>query len=265
MAKRPAAGVERILNLVPSRNTETDWAFATALQANVAAAAAPPPSVDLRAAWWDIGDQERTGSCVGWAAADGVARYHFVKAGRLTKSKKLSPRFVWMASKETDTLTTRPESFIEEAGTMLKAAADIMRKYGTALETALPFHIATNLFLGRGDTFYADAAMRKIASYFNLRKNINDWKQWLASEGPILAGFSVDNAWSSVGANGMVGDFQPGTVRGGHAIAIVGYRADGRFIVRNSWGTGWGHNGFAYVTPNYIAAAFFNESYGVKL
>jgi hypothetical protein len=59
--------------------------------------------------------------------------------------------------------------------------------------------------------------------------------------------------------------FHPDTVRGGHAICIVGYRADGRFIVRNSWGTAWGDEGFGYLHPGYIKSAFFDESYGVTL
>jgi len=54
-------------------------------------------------------------------------------------------------------------------------------------------------------------------------------------------------------------------VRGGHAVALVGYRADGRFIVRNSWGTSWGDHGFAYPSETYINAAFYTESYGVTL
>ena len=58
---------------------------------------------------------------------------------------------------------------------------------------------------------------------------------------------------------------EPDTVRGGHAICIVGYRSDGRFIVRNSWGPTWGVNGFGYLHPDYIAAAFYDESYGVTL
>jgi C1A family cysteine protease len=41
--------------------------------------------------------------------------------------------------------------------------------------------------------------------------------------------------------------------------------ASGRFIVRNSWGTGWGDDGFGYVTPAYIAAGFFDESYGISV
>jgi len=98
--RRATAKVERICNLMPSRDTEKDWRFEHAVEANAIAAprAALPTSVDLRAAWWDIGDQESTGSCVGWGSTDGVARYHFVKAGRLAKTEKLSPRCTWMAS-----------------------------------------------------------------------------------------------------------------------------------------------------------------------
>ena len=57
----------------------------------------------------------------------------------------------------------------------------------------------------------------------------------------------------------------------GHAVALVGYadNADfaggGYFIVRNSWGTSWGVNGFGYLHPDYITAAFYDESYGVTL
>ena len=168
MATTPHTRLEahRICNVVPSRNTENDWRFEHAVAANAVAAppATLPASVDLRAPWWDIGDQESTGSCVGWGSTDGVARYHFVKAGRLAQSAKLSPRYTWMASKETDTITTRPETFIEEAGTMLKAAVDILRNYGAVPEALLPFHIATNLYLGHENTFYATAATRRIAS-----------------------------------------------------------------------------------------------------
>ena len=49
----------------------------------------------------------------------------FVKAGRLSQTTPLSPRFVWMASKETDPFITRPTTFIETEGTSVKAALDI--------------------------------------------------------------------------------------------------------------------------------------------
>jgi Papain family cysteine protease len=257
----------RICNLVPSKGTETDWGMVDAVAGNaLGAVTAPPSSVDLRAAWWAIDDQEDTGSCVGWATAEGVVRYHMVKAGSLAKNVQLSPRFVWMGSKETDQYTTRAETFIEGAGTSLKAAMDIVRKYGAVTMDLLPFHIVTKMYVGNENAFYTMAAQRKIASYFNLHRDLNQWKTWLATQGPILAGLSVDRTWDNAGATGgNIDVFMPNTVRGGHAVAIVGYTASGRFIVRNSWGTVWGDHGFGYVSAAYIAAGFFDESYGVTL
>jgi C1A family cysteine protease len=270
MAKKTSKSREahRVCNVVPSRKTETDWHMKHAVQAGAIKAppATLPANVDLRASWWDIGDQESTGSCVGWGSTDGVARYHFVKAGRLGKKEKLSPRFTWMGSKETDEFVDRPETMIEEAGTSLKAAVDVLRKYGAVPETLLPFHITSAMYGGNEDTFYATAATRKILSYFNLKRNFTRWRGWLAAHGPILVALSVDATWDGATATGgLLDTFQPATVRGGHAVCLVGYRSDGRFIVRNSWGTLWGDNGFAYASEAYIKGAFFTESYGVTV
>ena len=258
---------ERICNVEPSRGTDKDWTYQDSISGGaLRALAAPPASVDLRKSWWQINDQEDTGSCVGWATADGVVRYHMVKATRLPKNQLLSPRFVWMASKETDEFTARADTFLEGAGTSLKAAMDIVRKFGAVKEALLPFHIVTKMHIGAENAFYTEAAQRKVAAYFNLQRNLNQWKQWLSTNGPILAALSVDQTWDNATATGgNIDVFMPNTARGGHAIAIVGYLASGRFIVRNSWGTGWGDRGFGYVTPAYIAAGFFDESYGVTL
>ncbi len=264
--KTAASFVDRICNLVPSRDTVEDWTFTDALSAGaVGAPAALPPKVDLRQTWWTINDQSTTGSCVGWATADGVMRYQLVQANRLQKTQLLSPRFVWMASKETDEFTRRPETFIEGAGTSLKAAMDIVRKYGNVLMTDLPFNLNTLMFTGNDNTFYANASTRKAANYFNLGKNLTQWKSWLAGTGPILAGLNVDATWDNAATTaGKLDTFQPTTTRGGHAICIVGYTAD-RFIIRNSWGTGWGDKGFGYASPSYINYGFFAESYGITL
>src|SRR5262245_6822853 len=101
-ARRSTAGdlpvTRRICNLVPSRDTEQDWQFSDAVGAQLLAVApVVPNTVDLRQPWWPVGNQEATGSCVGWAVAEGVMRYHFVTAGRLGQDEHLSPRYVWMS------------------------------------------------------------------------------------------------------------------------------------------------------------------------
>lgn len=253
----------RILNCVPSQATERDWTIRTAAASGaVRAAAAPPPAKDLRASWWGIGDQGDTGSCVGWACADSLLRWHFVKAGRLAQDKKLSVRFTWMAAKETDEFTSAPTAFIESDGTSLKAALDVSRKYGSVLDSVLPFG-SGRLYAKETDVFYATAARGKIMSYFNLGLDLTAWRRWLATQGPILTRLDVDDTFYDAPTSGKLKKYKPSTADGGHAVAFVGYTKD-HFIVRNSWGTGWGDKGFAYASNAYAKAAF-TEAYGAIL
>jgi len=102
------------------------------------------------------------------------------------------------ASKETDEYTLRPESFVEEAGTSLKGAMDVCRKFrgGHPRHASLQDH-HLDVLRGGENAFYAAAAQLRIASYFNLRKNLNQWQSWLAAHGPILAGLNVDQTWTT--------------------------------------------------------------------
>lgn len=256
--------VKRILNALPSQDQAQDWLLRHARDAGVHdVAAAVPARKDLREVWWKIGDQGETGSCVGWASADAVLRWHFVKAGLIAKTDRLAPRFQWMAAKETDAFTTQPTTFIESDGTSPKAALDIARKYGAVKDTVLPF-ASGRLYPGDVKSFYATAAKLKIKSYFNLGVDLAAWKAWIATNGPVLTRLDVDATWDdATTTKGNLDLYKPKTARGGHAVAFVGYTAD-RFIVRNSWGTTWGDKGFAYASSAYAQAAF-TEAYGVAV
>jgi hypothetical protein len=271
--------IPRILNCIPSRGPEKDWLFEHAVGAGlvaptaapvvsgsavVAPSAAPAPgTIDLRESWWTVGDQLATGSCVGWAMADSVLRWHFVKANRFPPDQRLSARFIWMAAKETDKIVSQPTTFIELEGTSLKAALDIARKFGAVSDTVLSFN-SGQLYPEDRRTFYAMAAQLKINSYFNLGLDPANWRTWLAGNGPILTRLDVDAAWDNATASrGNLDVYQPTTAHGGHAVALVGYTSE-RFIVRNSWGAGWGDQGYAYASLAYAQAAFL-EAYGVVI
>jgi hypothetical protein len=259
-----AIAVPRILNCVPSIDADHDWRIEHAVAAGLVAAVPIPAAKDLREAWWKIGDQGATGSCVGWATADSVLRWHFVKAGKIQKSEQLSPRFIWMAAKETDEFVTQPTTFVESEGTSLKAALDIGRKYGALKDSVLPFASGA-LFQGKAQALYAIAAQLKIASYINLGRDPATWRQWLATNGPILTRLNCDTAWMQAKqTGGVLTTYDPMSNLGGHAVALVGYDQT-RFIVRNSWGTTlWGDAGFGYASNAYAGAAF-TEAYGVTV
>ena len=276
MATRKSGKPPYILNCLPSPKPEKHWTLDTAEQAGIADVAKPAKAAkgmaaaavasDLREAWWKVGDQGDTGSCVGWGAADAVLRWHFVKAGKLAKTERLSVRYLWMAAKETDQYTTRPTSFVESDGTWLTAALGIAQKFGVVTDKVLPFKLGggSQMYTGSANTFYALAAQRRIASYFNLGRDLNAWRNWLATKGPILTRLDVDNAFMQATATkGKLTSYTAGSGLGGHCVALVGY-INGAFIVRNSWGTGWGDKGFAHAADTYAQPAF-TEAFGVVL
>jgi hypothetical protein len=262
VAKRGPNVGKFILNCEPSTHVETDWGYEDAVQAGAVTAVRPPASKDLRSSSWKIRNQGKTGACVGFATASGVLRWHFFEAGWLKGTDRPSPRFVWMANKETDQITSFPTTFIEPAGTQTKVALEVARKYGCVLEEDLP--MTGDLSSLSTAAFYTKAAKLRIASYHNLGRSLRAWRSWIANQGPILTRLGVDKTWDRATANkGVLGEYQPDTVRGGHAVSLVGYAKDD-FIVRNSWGTGWGDQGFAYALNAYAEDAF-TEAYGAVL
>ncbi len=113
-------------------------------------------------------------------------------------------------------------------------------------------------------TFYARASKLRISSYHSIGRNLKYWRHWLAFNGPILTRLGVDRTWDQATQNkGLLDKFVPNTIRGGHAVCLVGYTKD-HFIVRNSWGKEWGDKGFAYAS-NEFAKAAFTETYGATI
>lgn len=255
-----------ILNCVPSQNTEEDWTIADGNDGElIDFTQTLPRAVDLREDWWDIRDQGQTGACVGFATADSVLRWYYVQRGLIGKQDLPSPRFIWMANKETDGITTYPTSFLERAGSSTRDAMSVAKKYGCVLESSLPMTDGYPLSRASLTAFYSDAARRRIHNYRNLYRTQPDrldaLKRWLAQRGPVLTRLNVDESWrKATTAKGKLDVYKPYPGAGGHAVALVGYTED-HFIVRNSWGTSWGDDGFAYASYAYTRAAF-TEAYG---
>ena len=96
-----------------------------------------------------------------------------------------------------------------------------------------------------------DAAKRKVTSYQRVA-DFNGVIDALASGYPVVVGFTVYSSFesNSVAKTGVMPypNISTERVLGGHAVLIVGYNKNRNvFIVRNSWGTGWGDGGYFYM------------------
>ena len=78
-------------------------------------------------------------------------------------------------------------------------------------------------------------------------KNVAAVKAQLAAGNAVYWAMLVDNNFQALtGMQVWKGPLQPGA--GGHAMALAGYDDTlNAFIIRNSWGTDWGNNGYGYI------------------
>ncbi len=222
-----------------------------------------PDEMDLREDWWKVGNQRRTGSCVGWAVGDALLRWHFVNEGLIVQDEKISVRYVWMASKETDRFNKYPTTFVERSGTKISDALKVAVKFGVALDALLPFDSGYLYSQGKEKDFYRETAKLKISEYKPVARSTFLLKQWLCFQGPIATRLDVDDTfWRAGLTDGILEKYEKPSEKQGHAVAIVGYTPE-HFIIRNSWGTEkWGDDGFGYATYNYVKDAF-TEFFGV--
>ena len=73
--------------------------------------------------------------------------------------------------------------------------------------------------------------------------DVSQRKQYLAWVGPMIAVFAVYDDFFSY--TGGVYTHLTGALAGYHCVEVIGYNDLGGFwICKNSWGTGWGENGF---------------------
>ena len=106
------------------------------------------------------------------------------------------------------------------------------------------------------DQSYQEALKHQVTSYQRVPQLLNQIKGCLAHGFPVVFGFTVYDSFESeeVAKTGVVPMPAPGEqVLGGHAVLAVGYDdATQRFLVRNSWGDGWGQGGYFTMPYTYL-------------
>jgi len=91
--------------------------------------------------------------------------------------------------------------------------------------------------------------LTKISSYTGYA-DINTRKNAIATIGPVLSGMAVYNDFFAY-TSGVYVKTSGATLAGYHCICCVGYDdAQQCWILKNSWGTGWGDGGFVRIRYN---------------
>lgn len=211
-------------------------------------AAKPLPSkVDLRPYLTPV--EEQVGmSCVANTCA---GAYEYLAKRHLGKDSDVSRLFIYF--------NARAESGDEHVddGTSLQDAIAGLKKYGACNEELWP-NDEDYINEEPSEAAYEHAAQFTIAEAEYVETDLNLWKHTLADGYPIafcLNTFtSFDKATTNKGRVPMPKiREQEREEHGWHAMLCVGYlEKDQLFIVRNSWGSEWGDEGYCYIPYKYL-------------
>ncbi|HWC81986.1 MAG TPA: C1 family peptidase [Pseudonocardiaceae bacterium] len=230
--------------------------------------AALPSTVDLRAGLPDCYDQGKIGSCTANSIAGAV---------EFALRKENLPDFV-----PSRLFIYYNERAMEghvgtDSGAQIRDGIKSVGTLGVCPETEWPYEAVQadangNFPAGSREATkpsaqcYEDALKNKVTSYQRITPVLDQLRGCLAAGWPFCFGFTVYESFESqqVAQTGVAPLPQPHEqVLGGHAVLAVGYDdAQQRFLVRNSWGTGWGQHGYftlpyAYLTNSGLASDFW--------
>lgn len=142
-----------------------------------------------------------------------------------------------------------------DSGAQIRDGIKTLNKQGVCPEATWPYN-DYELTVKPNAACYKTALNNQITSYQRLTNNLNTLKGCLAEDYPFVFGFTVYESFMTqqVANTGIMPMPQQGEkTEGGHAVMGAGYDDKKQaFLIRNSWGTGWGDKGYFWMPYAYI-------------
>ncbi len=208
-------------------------------------------AVDLRKYVTPVGDQGQTGRCsaFAWTHATEMSRNILNQ-----QPARLSPNFTMLEFQRMQG-DARDYQYAYQGGDGTISGPDpgqVLAQYGTCRQDLWPDDRPAPLT--REEQLEADAERYRLDAV-PLPIAIDDVKKVLSAGCPVHVSMNTGEAFSDVGRDGRFNAAEaPSGRHGRHAMLIVGYVGN-FYTLKNSWGTGWGDQGFCYIPKNVLAAS----------
>jgi C1A family cysteine protease len=214
-----------------------------------------PTSVDLRSECPPVYDQGQLGSCTANAIA-GAIEFDQIKRG--ASAFVPSRLFIYYNERAIE------GTIAHDAGAQIRDGVKSVATLGAPNETDWPYDI--KLFTHKPPAVaYTDAKQDVVTSYSRVPRDTTQMRGCLADGFPFILGFTVYESFESqaVADSGILNMPASGEkVMGGHAVLAVGYDDSRRaFIVRNSWGSGWGIKGYFWMPYEYLQSDHLSSDF----
>ena len=205
-----------------------------------------PRSVDLRPHCSPVEDQGQLGSCTGNAIAGAV---EFLEKKDGAAFINVSRLFIYYNERVIE------HTVNSDSGAMIRDGIKSLMKQGVCSEKKWPYVISK--FTNKpSPACFKEALNHQVQAYARLQ-TVDEMRACLADGYPFVFGFTVYEGFESpaVAKTGVLPmpNKSKEKMLGGHAVLAVGYDdAQQRFLVRNSWGTGWGMRGYFTMPYDYV-------------
>lgn len=222
-----------------------------------------PQAVDLSRYMPPVGDQMNQGSCVGWATAYAARAYYAEQVEhRDTKLPQNVPSPAWIFDIIHIGKDCEGGAVIPDAMKVLMNGAYSLKDFpydDTKCPRPLPPRIASA----------SDFKIDSFESVYDQQQghtDLDDVKGALAKGNPVVIVASLDQSFMNLSPTRKIwkADSSAKDI-GGHAITLVGYDDRSRtFRFINQWNTGWGDEGYGYMTYDTFLARVY-EGYIMHL
>lgn len=194
-----------------------------------------------------IYDQGNYGSCTANACA---WSYQYIR-----RDFRPSRFFIYYNERWLDLLEGDNSVKIDD-GSTLEQGMKSLKRFGVVREGVYPY-IPRNFWKRPNQNLYQAARNNRILEFYHVPQDIENMKRCIDSGYPFVFGIYVYTSYESTYTE------QTGILRypnrrletllGGHAIVAVGYDDEKQYIkFANSYGRGWGDNGYGYIPYSYI-------------
>jgi len=234
-----------------------------------------PASADLREWCSPVEDQGRLGSCTAQAGAGIIEYYERKSFRRHIESSRL---FLYK-------VTRNLMKMKGDTGAYLRSTIGAMVLFGVPPEEYWPYSDGPDDFDKEPPAFcYSFAQNFKTLKYYrhdppsaSPGSVLSRVRTYLSAGHPAMFGFTVYSSIEQASGTGRI-PFPSSLdkIEGGHAVVAAGYddrmkiknkyggeETSGAFLIRNSWGQGWGEAGYGWLPYDYLRRGLAEDFWSV--
>jgi len=194
------------------------------------------------------GNQGQMSSCVGWAAGYAASTIAAAVRDSITDRARINNM-----SRSALYLYNQIYEGSCDKGSLIESSLELMKAKGVCLQTEFN---PRDCQVTPGSVEDARASRNKISSYCTLfewnagyEEKIRTVRNCIKSGKPVVVGMEIFPSFKSIGSDGIWRPLPEEVKTEGHAMCVIGYsNLTRQFELLNSWGAGFGKNGYCYVS-----------------